>query len=313
VTRARAEGSVQSVQDRLRNAARERGRPFAELLELYAVERCLNRLGRSPYREHFVLKGALLLRHWLGTNTRPTRDVDLLGPVDLDEDGLRKILVELLRADVEADGIDFEIDSIVIRPLRTESTVLGLRAKFDGYLGRTRLRYQVDVGLGDAVFPGPVEVVPGGLLGLPMATVRAYTPYTTVAEKLEAIVVLGDANTRAKDYYDLHHLPRALAFEGSTLVESIRRTFARRATHIPSETLEGLSDAFARNPLHVTRWRAFLAKSGLGATEVDLFGVVAGIRRFAQPALDAARDERPFESHWPAGGPWQSLGDTTDV
>lgn len=309
MSRPRASGIVQSVQDRLKNEAREKGRPFAELLELYAVERFLHRLGRSAHRDRFVLKGALLLRHWLGADTRPTRDIDLLGPVDLGEEGLRGPLGDLLRLAVEDDGIEFEVDSIAIRPLRVESAVLGLRAKFDARLGRTRLRYQLDVGLGDAVFPPPVEVVPGGLLGLPMASVRAYTPYTTVAEKLEAMVVLGEASSRTKDYYDLAMLPRALAFDGATLVESIRRTFARRSTRIPAEPLKGLADSFASDPLHSTRWRAFLAKNQLSAAEADLVGVVASIRRFAQPVLDAAREDRPFRRHWPKGGPWLPGGE----
>ena len=96
-----------------------------------------------------------------------------------------------------------------------------------------------------------------------MASVRAYTPYTTVAEKLEAMVVLGEANSRTKDYWDLVALPQALAFDGPTLVESIRRTFARRATRIPTEPLEGLADAFASQPLHANRWRGFLDKNRL--------------------------------------------------
>ncbi len=310
MSRPRASGLAQSVQERLRNAARGHGRPFAELLELYAIERFLHRLGCSRHRDRFVLKGGLLLRYWLGTDTRPTRDVDLLGPVDLDAGALRDLVRELLRVDVEDDGIEFDVDSIAVRPVRTGSAVLGLRAKFDAHLGRVRLRYQVDVGLGDAVFPAAVEIAQGGLLGLPVASVRAYTPYTTVAEKLEAMVVLGDASTRTRDYYDLHELPRALAFDGPTLVESIRRTFARRATPVPAEPLEGLRDEFASDPLQATRWRAFLAKSQLQTVEVDLPTVVASIRRFAQPVLDAARDGRPFHDHWPAGGPWARERDT---
>jgi predicted nucleotidyltransferase component of viral defense system len=203
-------GLVHSVQTRLKNQAQESGRPFAELLELYAIERFLHRLASSPHRDHFVLKGALLLRHWLGTNTRPTRDIDLLGPVDLKAEHLRKILRDVMRVVVEDDGIEFALDSVVVEPIRAGSTVLGLRAKFDALLGRTRLRYQVDVGLGDAVFPATVDLVAGGLLGMPMASVRAYTPYTTVAEKLEAMVVLGEASSRTKDYYDLVALPQAL-------------------------------------------------------------------------------------------------------
>jgi hypothetical protein len=313
VSRPQPSAFVYSVQARLKNAAREGGRPFAELLELYAVERFLHRLGCSPHRDHFVLKGALLLRHWLGADTRPTRDIDLLGPVDLGQERLRELLGDLLRLAVEDDGIEFSLDSIAVRPIRAESPVLGLRAKFDALLGRMRLRYQVDVGLGDAVFPETVELVPGGLLDMPMASVRAYTPYTTVAEKLEAMVVLGDANSRTKDYYDLLQLPRALAFDGPTLVESIRRTFARRATHIPAEPLEGLADAFASAPLHANRWRGFIVKNRLTVAEADLLNVVASIRRFAQPILDAAREDRPFRQHWPKGGPWREEGRASDA
>jgi len=305
VNRPSPAGLVHSIQARLKNAARETGRPFAELLELFAVERFLHRLGRSEHRERFVLKGALLLRHWLGIHTRPTRDIDLLVSADMNAERLHGLLRELLLVEVEDDGIEFQLDSITIRSIRVESPVLGLRAKFDAQLGRARLRYQVDVGLGDAVFPPAEAVVPGGLLGFPMASVRAYTPYTTVAEKLEAIVELGEANSRLKDYYDLALLPRALAFDGPTLVESIRRTFARRATAVPPEPLEGLSDAFAQSALNTGRWRAFLEKGGLKAASPDLCETVAGIRRFAQPALNAAREGRSLVEHWPPGGPWR--------
>lgn len=305
MTRPAATGLAHSVQVRLKNAATQAGRPFSELLELYAVERFLHRLGRSRHRERFVLKGALLLREWLGVDARPTRDVDLLGPADLNAAGLRQSIEDVLRAAVEEDAIAFEHGSITVQPIRTGSTVLGLRAKFDAHLSQIRLRYQVDVGLGDAVYPPEVEIVPGGLLGMPMASVRAYTPYTTVAEKLEAVVQLGDANSRTKDYYDLLQLPHALVFEGPILVESIRRTFARRATVIPVAPLEGLSEEFAREPLHATRWRAFLAKGQLRVAETDFLGVVGAIRRFAGPALDAAREGLPFHRHWEPGGPWR--------
>ena len=82
---------------------------------------------------------------------RSTRDIDLLGPVDLGQERLREVLGDLLRFAVEDDGIEFSLDSIAVRSIRAESPVLGLRGNFDAHLGRTRLRYQVDVGLGDAV------------------------------------------------------------------------------------------------------------------------------------------------------------------
>lgn len=305
MTRSPPANLAHSVQARLKNAAAESGRPFTELLELYAVERFLHRLGRSPQRDRFVLKGAMLLRQWLGAQTRPTRDIDLLGPVDLDAAALRKAIADILRTEVEDDAIAFAEESIAVRPIRGDSAVLGLRAKFDATLGRVRLRYQVDVGLGDAVFPPEVEINPGGLLAMPMASVRAYTPYSTLAEKLEAVAVLGNANSRTKDYYDLFQLPRALSLEGALLAESIRRTFARRATPIPQAPLEGLSDAFARDPLHASRWRAFLAKSELHVAEDDFGRVVAAIRDFASPVLNAVQAGSPFDRHWQPGGPWR--------
>jgi hypothetical protein len=298
-------GLVLSIQTRLKNEARQTNRPFAELLELFAVERFLHRLGRSGHRDRFVLKGALLLRNWLHTDTRPTRDIDLLGDLDIDEGQLHARLRDILQTGVEDDGIDFDLDSIEVRAIRAESPVLGLRAKFDARLGRMRLRYQVDVGLGDAVFPPAEDVVAGGLLGFPMASVRAYTPYTALAEKIEAMAVLGEANSRTKDYHDLAILSRSLGFDGTVLAESVRRTFARRSTRIPPEPLAGLSEAFAEDPLHAGRWRAFLGKGAMPADQPDFRLAVAAIRRFVQPVVDAARVEGGTPGHWPPGGPWQ--------
>jgi len=306
MNQAVAGGLVHSIQARLMNEARRNNRPFAELLELFAIERFLHRLGCSPHRNRFALKGALLLRHWLGSDTRPTRDIDLLGPVALGVEDLRSLLEDIvsIRAD---DGIEFQTDSITVEPIRVDSPVLGLRAKFSGNLGRTRLRYQVDVGLGDEVFPPAEDVVPGGLLGFPMASVRAYTPYTTIAEKLQAIVELGEANSRLKDYYDLAFLPRRIAFDGQLLVESIRRTFQRRSMLIPEQVPEGIADVFSHEAVNATRWKAFLRKSSLDQrVSLDLPAIVSEIRRFALPALNAARDVHPFDAHWPPGGPWEA-------
>jgi len=117
-----------SVLDRLRTVARERGRPFAELLELYAIERLLHRLGQSRHRDRFVLKGALLLRFWLDEDARPTRDIDVLGPEDLDEARIREVLSDLFAASGMDDGIEFEPGSLTVRPIRPESPVAGMRA-----------------------------------------------------------------------------------------------------------------------------------------------------------------------------------------
>jgi hypothetical protein len=296
---------VHSILVRLGNEARARRRPFAELLDLYAAERFLHRLGHSRWRDQFVLKGALLLRGWLGVHCRPTRDIDLLGPADLDEETLRGVLADLLGTPVEDDGVEYSVDSISIARVRVDSPSIGFRAKFDGRLWRTRLRHQVDIGLGDAVFPPVVEVAPGKLLGLPMAAVRAYTPYTSIAEKLQAMVERGVDNSRLKDYYDLDVLSRQMEFDGDTLLEAIRHTFQHRAAELDSGTPAGLSDIFAQSPLARSRWQAFVGRSALSSARPDLGETVSAVRRFALPILKAFRDGVRFVGHWPSGGPWE--------
>jgi hypothetical protein len=128
-----------------------------------------------------------------------------------------------------------------------------------------------------------------------------------MAEKLQAVVELGEANSRLKDYYDLAFLPRRVAFEGQTLIESIRRTFERRSMLIPEQIPEGLADAFSCEAVNATRWKAFLRKSSLDQrVSLDLPAIVSEIRRFAVPALSAARDVHAFDVHWPPGGPWEA-------
>lgn len=304
MSRPRASGFVQSVRDRLRAEATDQGRPFAEVLELYAVERFLHRLGRSAHRDRFILKGAQLLRFWLGSNSRPTRDVDLAGPSDLDPEQIRSSLVEILSTEVEDDAMDFDLESLQVQPLQREAQVHGSRAKLFAYLGRMRVRFQIDVGFGDRIYPRPRNLKIDNFLDLPMATVRAYTPYTSVAEKLQAMITLGFGNTRMKDYHDIMALSASLAFDGSTLVESVRQTFEGRSDGPPPLDPEGLTEEFAR--AQQGRWQGFRKKSRLTEAPEDLSTVVERVGRFLSPVLESlsARDNPP--GHWSPGGPWRS-------
>jgi hypothetical protein len=297
---------AQSVLARLKTRAQTEDRAFSELLTLYAVERFLHRLGRSRHRDAFVLKGALMLRHWLDLPARPTRDIDLLGPSGLTVEGVRAVVREILAAEVEDDGIEYEPETLDVEPIRLESPVLGLRVRFTGFLGRTELNHQVDIGLGDEVYPPSAEVKPTALLDLPVASVKAYTPYTAIAEKLEAVVILGDANSRMKDYHDFDLLSRELAFDGTVLVEALRRTFRARGTPFPQAEPRGLTADFAANETSRKQWRAFLAKSALAEPDGGLAGVVARVRDFLMPVLEAAREGDDFQARWSPGGPWRS-------
>jgi len=305
VSGQRASGIAQSVQARLQAKANREDRPYAELLQLYGIERFLYRLARSKHRDTVVLKGAVLLKLWLGLDSRPTRDIDLLGPEGADEQSVDRILVDIVETNVEDDGLELDADTIVVRRIRPGSVVQGLRAKLDGYLGRSHIRFQVDVGLGDVVVPQPEEVQFEGLLDLPVARLKAYTVYSMVAEKLEALAYLGEDTTRMKDFYDLLVLPRELAFDGAALTAAMRATFDRRGSSI-SEAREVLHGTGVLHKKQVL-WEAFLRKSRL-ADRTSFEEALEMICRFIDLPAMAVIEEQSFEESWAPGGPWQEPG-----
>jgi len=303
--RQRATGIAQSVQARLKIRAEELGQPYEELLIRFGTERLLYRLSRSEHRDDYILKGALLIQHWFGHAARPTRDIDLLGPDGLSQDDVRMVLAAVLGIAVEDDGLEFDLASVSVAPIRVGSPTLGWRAKFDGYLGRSRIRFQLDIGLGDVVEPGPVDLEPRPLLDLPVAALKAYTPYNVVAEKLEAMVNLGGANSRMKDYFDLFQLSSERSFEGLVLSDTIRRTFARRGTPIPDGLPEGLSSDFAMRSDKVSQWQAFLRRGRLQHWKYSLEETCAAVWVFSDLVFAAAGQGKELDSYWPPRGPWQ--------
>jgi len=144
-----------SVRQRLLNEARATGRPFNELLQYFAMERFLYRLSKSPQREKFVLKGALMLPTWGVSLTRPTKDIDLLGHVANDIEGIVAVVKEVCGQEVEPDGLDFDENSVRGERITEEAEYEGVRVGFNGTLGAARVAMQLDVGFGDVVAPGP--------------------------------------------------------------------------------------------------------------------------------------------------------------
>jgi len=275
-----------SVRARLLTQAKARGEDYNLVLTRYAIERFLYRLSLSSARDRLWLKGALLFDLWFGVPHRPTRDADFLGFGEVNAKLLATAIREVCSVAAD-DGMTFDPDSIATEEIREEARYGGLPVKLLGHLGTARCHLQLDVGYGDAVTPGPVEAVYPTLLDdLPAPHLRVYPRATVVAEELEAIVSLGMANSRMKDYFDL----RALAGEGNVdaalLADAIAATFMRRNTPIPPDLAVGLSDEFAQDVAKRAQWKAFLNKSRLTAPALDK--VVAEIREFTREPLRLA-------------------------
>jgi predicted nucleotidyltransferase component of viral defense system len=293
-----------SVRQRLLNLARQRGEDFNFILTLYGLERLLYRLGKSPYRKDFVLKGAMLLRAWSVSAHRPTRDLDLLGRGERTLARQETIFADPWRLPVEEDGLSLEPESIRSEEIREAQEYGGIRVTMTARLGNARIPIQVDIGFGDAVTPGVAEVAYPTLLDGAPPLLLAYPPETVVAEKLQAVVALGAANTRMKDFYDLWILARGFSFSGDSLARAIAATFSRRGTPIPNEAPVGLAPEFYADPGKQRQWGAFLGRTGLAAQTPELTNAAELLTAFLLPPLRALGASESFSMRWPAGGPW---------
>jgi hypothetical protein len=155
------------------------------------------------------------------------------------------------------------------------------------------------------VLPGPEEVRYPTILDLPAPEVLAYPRYTVVSEKFQAMVMLGIANSRMKDFYDIWELARQFEFDGLLLSQSIGATFEQRRTVLPAEIPLALTDSFSQDRAKMTQWGAFIRKNRLMAEKVSLQEVNVLLSGFLMPPVRALRQGKAFEMIWTAPGPWK--------
>jgi hypothetical protein len=278
-----------SVRQRLLNYARANGRPFAEALQYYPMERFLYRLSVSSHVNTFTLKGALLLTAWRSPISRPTMDIDLLGRTDNAVDAIVTcsasttlhvtLMREISQLEVADDGILFAPASFTGATIREDADYAGVRAEFIGRVDSARVHMQIGVGFGDVMTPGPETLNYPTILDFPAPTLSGYSRETVVAEKLQALVQLRMVITRMKDYFDLWLITRQPELKRDVLLAAIRRTFANRGMGIEHAPI-GLSPAFGADLAKRMHWDAFLKRARLTEAPRNLTEVVKELQDF---------------------------------
>lgn len=246
-----------SVRSRLFNLAKQRRQPFELLLNNYVLERLLYRLSKTGHCSRFVLKGAMLLTKWFDDPLRPTRDLDLLGIGNDDQDEMVRIFSEVCSVAYD-DGVVFDPASVKVERIREQTDYGGLRTTATAKVATARLKISIDIAFGDSIVPGLQDLELPVLLDFPAPHMRAYSRETVIAEKFQAMVVLGRANSRMKDLYDIWVLSRTFDFKDDALARAIAATFARRKTEIPRSPPDSLTSAFADDPAKITQWNSFV-------------------------------------------------------
>ena len=291
--------NADSVKARLKNFAIESGCTFQEALTYYGLERTIYRISVSQYANHFVLKGGIFLYAIFGRNyERATTDVDLLARrISNSGEEMKRIFQEILSQKID-DALVFDHESIAVENITEFKEYHGLHVSAVAYLDRTRIPIGIDIGFGDIIYPDAVQMDFPVILDMAPPRVNAYSLESSIAEKLEAIIHLGYLNSRYKDFYDIYVLSMKYEFSYEKLRKAVTETFENRGTQMTMDAA-AFGDEFLNDPLHQTRWKAFLKKKK-ALVQVSLDETMGRIKDFVRPLLEGTERAqwKPDKGFW---------------
>ena len=288
--------SAISVKDRLKNQATASGKIFQELLLAYGLERTVYRLSMSEYKERFTLKGGIFLYALFdGEFARATRDIDLLAknmPNNVED--MKNVFETIFSIECD-DALKFDLDTLDVKDITEFKEYHGVNVSLMAYLDRTKILVSIDIGFDDVIYPGRVKMEFPVLLDMEVPEIYAYSLYSVISEKFEAIVSLGDANSRYKDFYDIYILADRYDFDGIELKEAVRETFEHRGTGF--DDIFAFTDDFLASEIHQNRWKAFLKKKKT-LVNAELEEVVSLLKMMLLPIVDSIESGMEYLSKW---------------
>lgn len=278
-----------SIHARLLNISRDTGENFNALLNRFFQERFLARLSVSDYKDVFILKGGLLLAAESITKFRPTIDIDMLAVNMINSvDLVKPIIVKIAQISMP-DCVIFNADEITHAVLKEDDEYEGIRLTLSASLGKIKSRVQIDIGFGDEVPSGFKEkVFPVYLNDLAAPVLLTYPLESVIAEKFQAIVYIGEANSRRKDFYDILFLAEHNEFSMESLHSAVMATFDKRKTDIGKHHFI-YADKYIN--LKTGLWNAFLRKIG-SADIVTFQEVVRKTESFFEPVIKSSKTDR---------------------
>ena len=294
-----------SILARLRNQAEIAERPFAEILQYYAMERLLYRLSKTKYADKFILKGGLLFYVWDLPLRRPTKDIDFRGYGSNNRRDILKVFNTVIAESAPEDGIVFDPQSVSVDETQMDADYQGIRVKVNAFLERTRIPIQIDIGFSDELASKAESIqYPNILPDLKTTHMKGYPKESVVTEKFHAMVRHAALNSRMKDYYDLWLILKTFEFECRSLQKAMETTFKKRDTELPAERPVSLTVEFAS--VNQTRWINFLQKMKLENLESNsLTDIIEMIWDFLQTPLQASIHKTKSKLKWIPNKGWR--------
>ncbi|MZQ98393.1 MAG: nucleotidyl transferase AbiEii/AbiGii toxin family protein [Acidaminobacter sp.] len=290
--------NADSIKAKLKNQAALNGNLFNDMLIAYCIERTIYRIAISEHCENFTLKGGIFLYAiFKGDFTRVTTDIDLLATSITNELTKFESIFKEIFSIKYGDAITYDLNSLKVRSITEFKKYHGINLSVFAYLDRTKIPITIDIGFGDVIHPNRVLMNFPVILDMDTPQIYAYSLASVISEKFEAIVNLGYANSRLKDFYDIYVLLSTYDFVGHELAEALKETFAHRGTNF--NDIVAFEEGFANDTVRISRWNAFVKKKK-AMVKIDFEEVIESIKVFLIPVIDCIQNKQRLEKKWVA-------------
>ncbi|WP_427876621.1 nucleotidyl transferase AbiEii/AbiGii toxin family protein [Gardnerella sp. 2492-Sm] len=246
---------------KIKNVALQKGVDPRVLMRVYMMERFLDRVSRSRYKDNFVLKGGMLISYLVGVNLRTTMDIDTtMQNISLSEDDVHIFISDVISINID-DGVKFTLQTL--DSIMQESDYPGVRASLIADFDGTKTPVKIDISTGHAITPSAMEAeLP--LMFSESISLLTYPIATILAEKLQTILVREEFNTRMRDFYDLHALRVSQgdsAFKREEIAQAFYATSQTRDTLYLLSNVNEIFDRIKDSEVLRIKWKDYKSKA----------------------------------------------------
>lgn len=268
----------EQIKGRIKSVAKQNNADARTLMRIYMMERFLERLAQSEYRDNFIIKGGILVTAMIGVAHRSTMDIDTsMKNLNLSAEDALRVVNQVKDIDLD-DGVSFEVKDV--SNIMDEMEYPGIRVTMNANVGRLITPLKIDISTGDVITPRAIEFNYDLLLEDRSISLWSYNLETILAEKLQTVLARGILNTRMRDFYDIQMLLDTYEdkVNKAVLKDAFAATCKKRGTDHLQEQAEEIIKIIEANEQLQVLWRAYQKKYSYAA-EIDYASVISGVRK----------------------------------
>lgn len=268
----------EQIKGRIKSVAKQNNADAKTLMRIYMMERFLERLTQSEYRDNFIIKGGILVTAMIGVAHRSTMDIDTsMKNLNLSAEDALRVVNQVKDIDLD-DGVSFEVKDV--SNIMDEMEYPGIRVTMNANVGRLITPLKIDISTGDVITPRAIEFNYDLLLEDRSIKLWSYNLETILAEKLQTVLARGILNTRMRDFYDIRMLVDTYEdkVNKAVLKDAFAATCKKRGTDNLQEQAEEIVKIIEADEQIQVLWRAYQKKYSYAA-DIDYASVIRGVRK----------------------------------